>query len=227
VAAPAVVAAPAIAAQAPLTDVGNFPTSTESPELLALGEQLQSRLATYREAAARKVAARANYERIKPALPDELIVPEGSDHLGDLSVVEWNHIDHRASEPHRRIYDWRRVQIHIIGRDVPKTTKRGRQLRRLARLAKKHEAGMEAAIQQSGFHEAEDGARNAAEAICCLAVPLLQHTPASFVGLAIFAKALLAAQEVKKDLLEGSPTYFSALGDHLAKGLIRLQGGAA
>jgi hypothetical protein len=173
------------------------------------------------------VAVRANYERIKPALPDELIVPEGGDHLGDLSVVEWNHIDHGASEPHRRIFDWRRVSIHIIGRDVPKTTKRGRQLRRLARVAKKHEAEMEAAIRFSGFHEAEDEARIAAENVCELAVPLLQHTPAGMVGLALFAKALLAAQEVKGDLLEGHPTYFSALGGHLAKGLIRLQGDAA
>jgi hypothetical protein len=226
VAAPAAVAVPAIAAQA-LPDVGKFPTSSEPPELLALGEQLQARLATYREAAARKVTAREHYERIKPALPDEMIVPESVDRVSDLSVVEWDPMRRREAEPYRRIYDRRRLQIHIIARDVPKTTKRGRQLRRLARLAKEHEAGREAAIRLSGYHEAEEEARHAAEAVCDLAVPLLQHTPASMVGLAIFAKAVLAAQEVKGDLLTGSPTYFSALGRHVAKALLELQGGGA
>lgn len=225
VAVPTVATVPAIAAQAP--DVGKFPTSHEPAELLALGEQLQERLATYRETAACKVAAREHYERIKPALPAELIVPEDTDRMGELSVVEWDPMRRHAAEPYRRIYDRRRLQIHIIARDVSKTTKRGRQLRRLARLAKEREAGMDAAIRLSGYHEAEEEARIAAEAICALAVPLLQHTPVTMVGLAIFAQALLAAQEVKKDLLEGTPTYFSALGGNLANALIGLQGGAA
>lgn len=220
VAAPAAVAVPAIAAQSP-------PTFPETPELLALGDQLQARLATYREAAARKVAAREEFERIKPEVHPELIVQGDIDRMSDMSATEWDPMRGSAAEPYRRIYDRRRIQIHIIARDVSKTTKRGRQLRRLARLAKAYEAGMEAAIRQSGYHEVEEEALIAAKAICNLAVPLLEHTPVSMVGLAIFAKALLAAQEVKGDLLEGSPMYFSALGRHVAKALLGLQGGAA
>jgi hypothetical protein len=55
------------------------PEPVEAPELLVLDEELRARLAVYREAAARLTAACENYERIKPALPAELIVPPGAD----------------------------------------------------------------------------------------------------------------------------------------------------
>lgn len=218
VAAPAAVSAPALAAKV---------ESGESPELLALGERLHPALTSYREAAAAKVAARAHFERLKPMLPDELIVPEGADNFSELSAVEFDPFLSREAEPHRRIYDWRRVSIYIISRDVAGTTRRGRQLRRVARLARRYEAAMEAAIWTSGYYDAEEEARCAAEAVCDLAVPLLQHTPVGMAGFAILAKAMLAVEEVKGDLFEGKPTHFSALGVHLARAVTGLRGGQA
>lgn len=53
--------------------------------------------------------------------------------------------------PSRRIYDRRSLQVHLIVQDVSRTTKEGRRLRRLARLAKAYEAAKEAAAREAGY----------------------------------------------------------------------------
>lgn len=219
VAAPAVVAAPAIAAQVE-------PGPVEAPELLSLGEELRAHLTTYRDATARFAAAREHYERIKPAVPDDLIVPKGADRMltDHLSARDFE-IDGTEILPPRRIYDRRSLQAHIIVHDVSRTTREGRRLRRLARLAKAYEAARDAAAREAGYWEADHAAGDATACLAGLNHRLLQVEPKTLAGARILAEACTALWEARDRIGAGAHTHTSALGLHLAGALLRLTGG--
>lgn len=224
VAVPAAVATPAIAAAAVQVE----PEPAETPELLELGQDLRARLATYRDAAARLVAAREHYERIKPAVPDELIVPAGADRWSNdgISAIETD-IEGNEASPPRRLYHWKSLQVEIIVQDRSRHTKEGRRLRRLARLAKTYERAKEDAAKQAGYWDTRDAAYQAAWKVCNLVQPLLQVTPVTMAGLRLYGEAIVAIEQARACV--GSAvghTYPIALGSHLAKALANIEGGA-
>lgn len=215
VAAPAAVAVPALAAKVEIT---------ESPEFLALAEEAGSLIAQYREATARLGAEVERYERNKPALPDELIEPERTGlPINEVSAVHVG-LQGNAVQPYRRIYNYKRLMIYIIGQDVPSTTRRGRHLRRLARPAKRYEAAEQAA--RTPYYEAWSAALDAGEQLGELVARLLKAAPATMAGAKVFAEIVVAIHDARQ-LITVDAEQAAALGAHLAQALIRLQGDAA
>lgn len=222
----AFVATPAALAAAPAIAARIEPEPVEAPELLALGDELRTRLATYREAASRLASAREHYERIKPVPPAELIVPTGADRWStdSLSAREVD-LDGNEVQPPRRVYDQKSLQVHIIVQSVSRTTREGRRLRRLARLAKAYEAARDAAAREAGYWEADHAAGDATACLAALSHRLLQVEPKTLAGARILAEACTALWEARDRIGAGAHTHTSALGLHLAKALLRITGG--
>jgi hypothetical protein len=104
-----------------------------------------------------------------------------------LSVPE-SDLDGKEVKPPRRIYDRRSLQVRIISHDVPRTTREGRRLRRLARLAKGYEAAKCAAEREAGYWASQDAASDAARRITDLTRRLLKTEPVTLAGARVIAE---------------------------------------
>ncbi len=189
VAATATTALPAIAAT-------TAPAVTEAPELLAIGARLPDLVTRLRAAKLGLDEAVAAYERLKPAIPPEIIAPRGESR--DLTEMERGHdgqpVRHLDSDRvFWNLYSSRKVKAHIILNEIPARTKEGRRVRRIVRLAAKYEKDHKAAIEASGYSKANS-------AIWDLRIELqddfakaaLAIKPVTMKGLAVYAAIIIA-----------------------------------
>jgi hypothetical protein len=228
----AAAAAPAIALAAAATEPPTpIPPPEESPELLALGDQITAAIGEMRTAQAMKAEAAALYERTKPTLPNEIVW--SSAHPLDREMIRRDlalaEIDIQPTQ--QMIYDSRAVRAQIILQDHSRHTKEGKRLRRIARLAKGYEDARGAAEVACGYYDHEQEARRAAVRAANLtnklAIEKLEPTGAR--GLLIYAAAL---REMPDVMAETGRAHISSpaercLADVIARGLARLIGGAA
>lgn len=218
---PAVAAAPAAAAVAPL------PTIDEAPELLALDEQLADAVKLYGDIRERKAMAAQDFALVRaPVIPDELWAAPSPQwptfHLTSVTRVNVDRLTEEVIDD-RRIYDARALKIHILAQHVPTTTREGKRLRRLARLATTYERKVEEVVKASRYpdlaKEHQDrlyGVQKILRAILHAPPPL---TPA---GLEVVARALLVVAEINdaEGLDHLTVGLGNALGIHLGKAML-------
>ena len=220
----AAIAAPA-AATLPALPAKAEPMPEEAPELLVLGEKLAAAVDNYRTAKHNRTEAAARFASVCPPLPDDLICRSQMEVLSDLALAELDYLTcERVGSRH--IYSATGVRIYILRHDVPRTTKEGRRLRRLARLATKFEREREAAYKTSGYgacesacDDAEAALGSACRSLCGAPLPLTS------TGIAIIARAIMAVEEVDAD--HGNPVSAGlsrSLGRRLAEALLQPDG---
>jgi hypothetical protein len=217
-AAPVVAAVPAIAAQAPLVA-----PVVEAPELLAIGQRLPDFAARAHAAKTRLEEAVAAYAKLKPVLPSEVIAPEyGSMNVAELERGLDNEPIRIESGRLRYLYSSRKVKIRILESELPRNTKEGKRLRRIARLAAKYEKDREAAISASGYREASWArSRLQMEMQDDFAKAALAVKPLTMRGVAIYAAIIAVGNGPARR--ENGPCYGSeALGIAMAEAFVRL-----
>jgi len=219
---PAVAVAPAAAAVAP--------TIAERPELLALDEQLAEAVKLYGYIRERKAMAAMDFALIRaPEVPDELwAVPSPQWPTYHLTSVTRVNIDWLTEEviDDRRIYDARSLKIHILAQHVPTTTREGKRLRRLARLATTYERQVEAAVKASRYPDlAKEHQGRLYDVQKILRAILHAPAPLTPIGLKVVARALLAVAEINE--AEGldhlTVGLGNALGIHLGKAMLGVE----
>lgn len=218
---PAVAAAPAAAAVAPV------PPIDEAPELLAIGEQLAEAVEQYGFIRERKAMAALDFATVRaPEVPEELwAVPDArwpTHHLASVTRVNVDRLTEEVIDD-RRIYDARSLKIHILAQDVPTTTREGKRLRRLARLATTYERKVEAAVKASRYPDlAKEHQARLYDVQKILRAILHAPPPLTPAGLKIVARALLAVAEINE--AEGKDHLTvglgNALGIHLGKAML-------
>jgi hypothetical protein len=223
-------AVPTIAAAAISTDDIQIrqagPTSPENPDLLALGEQIEPLLTTYRVAAEREREARAMAETLCPPLPDDLVRGHNDFAFAGCCTGETDiegQIVHAPGEWRARFILSSRMTKDTIARgNIPalRRTKHGREVWRLIQVAEKYEAGREAAIERSGILKAVEERKSARARIEMLGHEMRRHQPATTVGVVIMARALAAFSEASFPDLGGV-----LLGHELAIATLRVAAG--
>lgn len=216
VALPATVAAAAPAAR-PLPIV-------EAPELLAIGDQLPGLLDAFRDALSRRTAAVALFESQCLPIPADLILPPPSPQLRwvDYQSITREHINFLTCKriDDKRVFDAKALKIHIIQQDVPSTTKEGRRLRRLARIATQFEKKRDAALKASGYCDADEACSDASYEIERLAIATMTAPlPRTRHGVEILARMTSAIGEVADEFGNGITIVnkAAALGRRLAE----------
>lgn len=233
----AVVASPSIAAKIPSLPITETVRNIleEDPRIVELGEKIASLLQAYRTLTAQETEAYATFERVRPALPDDLIATvDKYPALRDCFVEEFygrGFVEPATAiggdgktyaKPPRRVLDSKRLRIHIIEYDIGRTTKRDREIRRLARLAMNYERATQDAWE--GVHNIENERRWAAHDLEHLAYGLRKLEPKTIAGVLIFAQALSAFEEAERcagKIIGGSA---QILGPKLAAAILRLGG---
>jgi len=172
---------------------------------------------------ARHDAEKLKYEQTKPAVPEELWAPKRH-HQSEFTECRGG-----ADEPTRWIYVSKNVRAQIILKDISRHTKKGRRLRRIARIAKAYEDSHRAAWEKIDYFPTYHASRAAAKDYIAAATELLQHEPVTIQGVEIIAAvvAFLPRAMVASGFTDKwySPT--GELGAHLAGALLRIKGGGA
>lgn len=115
--------------------------------------------------------------------------------------------------------------MHIIQHDVPSTTKEGRRLRRLARLATQFEKKRDAALKSSGYCDAEEACSDASYEIERLAIAAVNAPlPRTQQGVDILARMTSAIGEIADEFGNGVTiaNKASALGRRLAEATLNV-----
>jgi hypothetical protein len=234
------VAAPAVYPVSPV------PTG-ESPELLALGAEVDVKLDAYRAAAARLAEARAIAVALWPIPPESILVP----HIEDRNRFEgcWE----RAED-----FEGKMIYRDIVGTDgklyrnaVPLFVLQAEDLEGLLELvreypddwselgtaeemvdrieaAKLYEAACAHAIEASEIVEVKELARGCASDLHSLLFYIREHVPRSVAGVLIMARAVMAYEEAQKESHSpGERASGHILGRELADAVLRLAGAAA
>ncbi len=211
------------------------PAAKESAELLALGEQIDPLLATYRAAVARHREARANAEANCPPVPEELVC-KGRQWAGCTACeadvegkIIWppNYVgtDGKTYAPaSRNILNSENTNA-VIARgnlNCDGRTQFGKQLRKLIRTAERYEAERTAAIERSGVRDTADNLSWAALRIEFLAVEIRKIEPTTVLGLQIYARALMAHAEAEIDAHGFKGRAGSILGLEIARGMMKI-----
>ena len=220
----AVAATPAVAA----------PVVREHLELLAIGDQLSAMLEAYRGALRRRAEAVEAFESLCPPIPPDLVIRPSSPqcrwsiHDGitreNVNFLTLKRIDDK------RIYDAKGLKIHIIQHDVPSTTKEGRRLRRLARMAMQFEKARDAALQSCGYLDAEEACSDAVYDLEKLAIEAARAPlPRTRHGVEILARVTTAIAEIADEFGNGITitNKAAALGRRLAEATLSIGTAAA
>lgn len=211
----AAVATPAVAAPVAVA----MPAPAEVPEILSIGQRLPGLLEAVLAAEARKVEARAVYERTKPPMPKQLIVPEHW-HERDISEderdIENRMVSHNGSFPARRIYVWREMKARMIRHNVAPNSDEGKHLRKLIRIARKHERANAAALAASGYPDRKEDLERANDALDDQIDRLFELEPVTMDGLVVYARVISSCPSRRSDELAGV----------VAKALLRMDGEA-
>jgi len=217
----AAVAAPAVVT--PVAATTAAPSIQEVLEILEIGQRLPALVEAVFAAEARKVEARAVYERTKPPIPKQLIVPEHW-HERDISEderdIENAMLPHNGRFPARRIYVWREMKARMIVHNLSPDSDEGKKLRKLIRIARKHERASAAALAASGYPDRKEELERANDTLDEQIDRLLELEPVTKAGLVVYARAISACRDTSG--LDKA----DQLGEVLADALLRMDTGA-
>ncbi len=173
----------------------------EAPELLAIGDQLPGLLDVFRAALKHRDESVALFESQCLPIPTDLLLPPPSPQMrwADYCEITRENINFLTGKriDDKRVYDAKALKVHIIQQDVPRTTKEGRRLRRLARTASQFETKRDAALKVSGYLDADEACSDAAYEIERLAVAAVKAPlPRTRHGVEILARLTSAIGEL-------------------------------
>lgn len=207
-AAPALATMPAMAAKA---------VPAESPALLDLGERLTVAAQDLLKAIELRDEATALYERTRPALP-EILRAKARDR--DL-VCQWE----MTGGVFVNVYDSKAVRVRLVLTEPSRHSKEGKRLRRIARCAKAFEAADCAALDAAGVDERREEAMAKAAVYFDVAQELPTHTPATFTGALIFARAMPLMELAAKTQCYLAPLPGEReVAERLAEAVVRIGG---
>jgi hypothetical protein len=207
---------PATGAVALPVNAAALPSNTETPELIALGAELEAKLETHRAATARLANARSVAAELWPAAPDELIVVTREDRDFYESCYE-RETDCEGEEIWPETYQ---VDGQLFGHFPRKILQSGSLSQFLAEIraepehyevwlqdllieqinaAKSYEAACAHAIQTSGIERAKLDAERAAQDLSNTAGRLRSHLPQTVAGVVVHARAIAGWAEVDRE----------------------------
>jgi hypothetical protein len=169
----------------------------EDPSIIALGEQIEPLLATYRGAAADRLKARADAEAGCPAVPEKLVC--NGPFWAGCTESECDVEGREISRPPRQILHSEQTKAAIARGNLyyDRRTRFGKEIVRLIDTAEKYEAQRAATIEQSGLPEAITRHWEAAYEIEKLAYEASELEPRTMAGAVIQARVLTAYAEVE------------------------------
>jgi hypothetical protein len=189
----------------------------ESPELVALGTEVETALSAYRAAAAELVEARSTAAALWPSVPDDLIVGrarddrdfwadcyspevdfEGNEVLPEASTVGDKHFQLpprnvlQAGQLKEFLFD---VQADPDGYD----DELGADLINWLAAAERYETACAQAIATSGVDDAKHDTKGRALRLYELLCQIRNHIPRTVAGVLIMARALSAFGEAREE----------------------------
>lgn len=244
--APKVVATAATVLGPAAPTVVPLPTApvAESPELLALGADLEVKLAGYHAAAERLAAARATAARLWPEPPAAIVFVAGNRHAcpskdrypgcfeeeADFEGREWPNIGAGGGQG-SRLPRFIAVSgaLALLQDDVraePEAFDDGFEQELVARIAEaeQYEEACWNAVEVSGIEEAKANAEACVEDLYNLANHVAEHPPRTLAGVLIHARALAGYADVEKSGIALSAPVRAAtiLGRGLAEAVLRV-----
>lgn len=238
----AAVLASDLPAAVPLVQAGPI---AESPELLALGAELEAKLQAYRAAAARLADARATAAALWPE-PAAGIIAVGSERAGrfagcyeeeiDVEGNEWPEIhagDGKGSTLPRFIAV--SGALTMLLDDVRANTgawpvEFEQDLVDRIAEAEKYEDGCSDAAEISDIEQVKQIAEARADDLRHLAYEVQKHSPRTVAGVMIHARALVGYADIERDGFASAPCEAASifgLGRGLAAAVLRVAGIAA
>lgn len=203
----------------------------EAPELLAIGDQLPSLLDTYRSALKRRDESVALFERLCLPIPAELVLPPASPQMrwSEYQPITRENVNFLTCKriDDKRVYDAKALKVHIIQHDVPRTTKEGRRLRRLARIATKFERDRDAALKACGYLEHDEACSDADYDLLKLARAIVAAPmPRTAQGVGIVALMMSAMGDLMDEVGFAAPhvSIAATLGRRLAEATLSVSG---
>jgi hypothetical protein len=240
VALPAVIKATAAIAAPP---VAPPVAAAESPELLALGAELDVKIDAYRAAAGRLAEARVVAARLWPAVPAELVVgfdradrdlyadcyPRETDFEGKEVWPEPYLINGKSVEyPPRQILRAKSLRQFLTDvREDPDSFEPwlAGHLAECLDAAERFEAARAHAIETSGIAQAKEAAQDRAQDLHSIMFDIRKHVPRTIAGVLILARAVAAFEEAQKDSYSGGQRGGGlVLGRELASAVLRIGG---
>ncbi|MDR3401936.1 MAG: hypothetical protein P4L99_05490 [Chthoniobacter sp.] len=218
----------------------------ESPDLIALGAELEVRIAAYRAAAEHLAEARATAARLWPEPPVAIVFLAGNRHAcpskdrypgcfeeeADFEGREWPNIGAGGgqSSPLPRFIAVSGALAMLLddARAEPEGFEDGFEEELVARIAEaeQYEEACWNAVEVSGIEEAKANAEACVEGLYDLANHVAEHPPRTLAGVLIHARALAGYADVEKSGVALSAPVRAAtiLGRGLAEAVLRVAG---
>jgi hypothetical protein len=222
------------------TPAASSMAAAETPELLALGAELDGKIEAYRLSAARLAKARAVATELWPAVPADLVVVGRADRDFYACCYE-REIDFEGEEvwpePYQVDGKWfghfprkilqsgslRQVlsEVHTEPWDFEAGVE-GRLIQQID-AAEAYEEACYHAIETSGIEQAKRDAERCADDLCTIAWRLRDHPPQTAAGVLIHARALAACADAERDGFSKAPGEATTiLGRSLADTVLRI-----
>jgi hypothetical protein len=217
--------------------------AAESPELLALGAELDVKIDAYRAAAVRLTEARAVAAQLWPAVPAELVVgfdradrdfysgchEEETDFEGKEVWPEPYQEDGKwFSYPPRKILRSEALALFLADvRGAPDCYEDWVLVRLVERTdaATRFEVACDDARRTSGIEQAKQDAERAADDLCDIAWSVRAHIPRTVTGVLIHARALAGYADAEHDGFMKAPGQAATiLGRGLADAVLQIGG---
>ena len=189
-------------AAAVLAPSGVHAAPRETPEIVTAGTQIGPALAAYRQARQRKLEARSVYERIAPAIPDELV--------GDRNHVRWGFTETERDCEGKVIFDRDNPRGKAIIQSANlecaiKSHGKGPGIGRIAMgllpQARAFEAREQAARESVDLDAAIEAEFWSSRAVEQIALSIAELPARTALGIRIKARALTACGEIGSEQL--------------------------
>jgi hypothetical protein len=176
------------------------PIDAEAPELIELDRQFLGLAERFKAAKRRRAEVLATFEQLRPSLPEELIVSSHSpywrlaeEERGPDGAVN------RTKVP-RLILSSRLVRARILLDDISRHTKKGKEMRRLARLAQAYERGFEAACRTSNCTGAISVLNGLVVDLDQAAWPAVEVPPRTMAGALTIARVAVLRSDIEREI---------------------------
>lgn len=221
------------------------PAPSESPELLALGAEVETKLSSYRAAAAQLAEARATAAALWPVAPTEIVVDRRDRYARDLFADCYEReTDFEGEQVWPDPFTKDGKEFQMPPRDLLRSDALAQFLAEVraepddwdddgladdlagrVRAAEAYEAACAHAIETSDIEEAKWKARRGASELLDLLREIRNHVPRTIAGVLIVARAVTAFGEAQKDSYWPSDHIHmggSILGATLADAVLRV-----
>lgn len=209
-------AASSLPALLPEKAAASLPQTTENPELLALGAEVEANLSAYRATAARLSEARAIAAGLWPSMPPELVVSRNHADLDFWADCYAPEVDFEGNKvgPEPYAVDGETFGLpprHILQADALREFLADVQadpdfgddiasdIASRLHAAERYEAACANAIEVSGIEQASRDTRRSASHLRDLLLKIRDHRPRTMEGVLIVACAVTAFGEAQKD----------------------------